>query len=138
MELYPGSTMKSSFFHTNDDAMKLYHSNVDVSNVVVWKNDNGPVFQWGWNYRNTENVKVDGTTVVHSLMNNSGATNTCVFNSSPHWNGGAFDYSDPSTTLKNWTISNTVVEGSVNCGFRIYALSNMENFKIINFVEWTA
>ena len=133
MELYPGSSMKSSFFHTNDDAMKLYHSNVDVSNVVVWKNDNGPVFQWGWNYRNTENVKVDGTTVVHSLMNNSGATNTCVFNSSPHWNGGAFDYSDPSTTLKNWTISNTVVEGSVNCGFRIYALSNMENFKIINF-----
>jgi hypothetical protein len=47
LEMYRGSTLHNSFFHSNDDVIKLYHSNVKVDNTVIWKNENGPVFQWG-------------------------------------------------------------------------------------------
>ena len=39
--------MNSSFFDANDDALKLYHSNLTVNDIVVWKSENGPVIQLG-------------------------------------------------------------------------------------------
>lgn len=47
IELYRGSSMKHTFFHSNDDVIKLYHSSVDVGDTVIWKNENGPVIQMG-------------------------------------------------------------------------------------------
>jgi hypothetical protein len=47
IELYRGSTMKNTFFNANDDVLKIYHSDVSIDNTVVWKNENGPVIQWG-------------------------------------------------------------------------------------------
>ncbi|KAK9350152.1 glycoside hydrolase [Lipomyces doorenjongii] len=45
LELYANS---NSFFHANDDVIKLFHSDSSSSNVVIWKGENGPVFQFGW------------------------------------------------------------------------------------------
>lgn len=128
------STLKNSFFHANDDVFKLYHSKVGLTNNVVWKGQNGPVFQWGWKPRNVDNVNVTGTDIIHSRMfSHDVAQNTCVFNSAKHWDrkmASRTDLADPSTTVSNLTFTSTRVEGSVNCAIRVYALSNTENITI--------
>lgn len=135
IELYSGSTMSNTFFHSNDDVLKMYHSDVTVKNTVIWKNENGPVIQWGWVPRDIDDVHVDNTDVIHNRMYWKDVKyNTCVFNSSSDWQDmGATDTADPTTTVKNMTFTNTRVEGAVNCGIRIFALSNMQNIVIDGF-----
>lgn len=139
LELYTGSTMRSTFFHANDDVLKLYHSNVSVKDTVVWKGQNGPVVQWGWEPRNIDGVSVDGTAVIHNRMfSRDVAHNTCVFNSSTHWNANDPAPADSSKTVRNMTFTNTTVEGSVNCAIRIWAQSNTENIEIkgLHIDQW--
>lgn len=128
------STLKNSFFHANDDVFKLYHSKVDLTNNVVWKGQNGPVFQWGWKPRNVDDVAVTDTKIIHSRMfSRDVAQNSCVFNSAKHWDSqtaNRTDLADPSKTVSNLTFKNTHVEGSVNCAIRLYALSSTENVTI--------
>ncbi|QPL04639.1 MULTISPECIES: glucodextranase DOMON-like domain-containing protein [Actinomyces] len=135
IEMYSGSTMSHTFFHANDDVLKLYHSGVNVNDTVVWKNENGPVIQWGWTPRNIDGVNVDSTAVIHNRMYSGGVGyNTCVFNSSTHWQDmGSRTTADPATTVRNMRFTNTTVEGGVNCAMRIYALSDMENIEIDGF-----
>ena len=132
LELYRGTTLANSFFHANDDAIKLYHSHVRVRNTVVWKNENGPVFQWGWTPRDVEDVVVDGTSVIHNRMYwNDQKRNTCIINSaSSYLDGNASDTADTTHTIRDLTISNTHVEGMANCAMRIYPLQNLERITI--------
>lgn len=140
IELYPDSVMKATFFHANDDVLKLYHSNVTISDTVIWKNENGPVFQWGWVPRDVRDVTVSDTDIIHNRMYWKDVKyNTCVFNSSTHWEDmNATDRADLATTVKNLTFTNTRVEGAVNCAIRVFALSNTENIEIDGFHidEW--
>lgn len=135
LELYRGSRMRHTFFHANDDVLKLYHSDVSVKDTVIWKNENGPVVQWGWTPRNIDRISVDQTNIIHNRMYfNSIGCNTCIFNSSSSWQDmNATNTADPGTTIKNLTFTNTRVEGMTNCAIRIYALSNMQNVVIKNF-----
>lgn len=131
LELYRGTTLKNSFFQSNDDTIKLYHSNVTVDNTVIWKGENGPVFQWGWSPRNVENVSVSNTDIIHNRMYwNDQKSNTCVFNESPSWTDtSATNTADLSDTVQNFTFTNTNVEGMVNCAIRMYAAQNTKNIK---------
>ncbi|MFE4078164.1 family 49 glycosyl hydrolase [Paenarthrobacter sp. YIM B13468] len=147
IELYNGSTMKNTFFHANDDVLKLYHSDVTIDNTVIWKNENGPVIQWGWTPRTIDNVKVSNTTVIHNRMYWKDVKyNTCILNSSSHWmDMGATNTADPATTVKNISFDNITVEGMTNCAIRDYALSNTENIDIKNLridawngLDWTS
>jgi len=141
IELYKNSTLNNSFFHANDDVLKMYHNNTSATNTVIWKNENGPVIQWGWIPRNLENVKVKDTYVIHSRMWwKDKKTNTCVINASSHWEDpNSTTRADPNTWVKNIMIENTYVEGEVNCAIRIYSLSSMENIHIKNLKidAWT-
>lgn len=141
IELYTNSTLTNSFFHANDDVLKMYHNNTSATNTVIWKNENGPVIQWGWVPRNLQNIKVKDTYVIHSRMWwKDKKTNTCVINASSHWEDpNSTTRADPNTWVKNITIENTYVEGQVNCAIRIYALSSMENIYIKNLKidAWT-
>ncbi len=132
IEPYTGSTVEDTFFHSNDDVLKLYHSNVSIDNTVVWKDENGPVIQWGWSPRQVSDVSVSNTDVIHNRMYwKDEKYNTCVINSSSSYlDMGATNTADTTKTYKNLTISDTNVEGMVNCALRIYALQNMENIKI--------
>lgn len=134
IELYRGSTMKNTFFNANDDVLKLYHSDVQIENTVIWKNENGPVIQWGWTPRNVENVVVKDTTVIHNRMYWEDVKyNTCILNSSSHWEDmGSTKRADPTTTVKNIQFDGITVEGMTNCAIRIYALSNTENIHVKN------
>lgn len=135
LELYTNGKMKNTFFHSNDDVLKLYHDNVNINNTVIWKNENGPVMQWGWSPRNINNVRVANTYVIHNKMYWTDVKgNTCIINSSPSWST-----TDPSfgpnngTSIANIVFENLHVEGTTNCAIRIYALSNTKGIHIKNF-----
>ena len=140
IEIYPHGTMKNTFFHANDDVLKMYHDDVNIENTVIWKNENGPVIQWGWTPRNIDGVTVANTDIIHNRMYWKDVKyNTCVFNSSSHYEDmGATDRADLSTTVQNMTFTDTRVEGAVNCAVRIFALSNTENINIDDLAidEW--
>ena len=102
LEIYPHGTMKNTFFHANDDVLKMYHDDVTIENTVIWKNENGPVVQWGWTPRNIDGVSVTNTDIIHNRMYWKDVKyNTCVFNSSSHYEDmGATDRADLSTTVQ--------------------------------------
>ncbi|MEU0086202.1 family 49 glycosyl hydrolase [Streptomyces sp. NPDC006274] len=134
IELYRGSTMKNTFFNANDDVLKMYHSDVDIDNTVIWKNENGPVIQWGWTPRSIDNVRVRNTHVIHNRMYWKDVKyNTCILNSSSHWQDmDSTAKADPSTWVKNMTFENITVEGMTNCAIRVFALSSTENIHVKN------
>jgi hypothetical protein len=134
IELYNNGTMKNTFFHSNDDVLKIYHSNLSIDNTVIWKNENGPVIQWGWAPHNIDNVNVTNTHVIHNKMYWSDVKgNTCILNSAPSWSA-----TDPlaapntGTTVRNLKFENLDVEGMTNCAIRLYALSNTDTVHIKN------
>ncbi|WP_265523403.1 glucodextranase DOMON-like domain-containing protein [Oerskovia flava] len=132
IELYDGGRMRNTFFHANDDVLKMYHSDVHIENTVIWKNENGPVIQWGWTPRDIEDVTVINTDIIHNRMYwKDTKYNTCIFNSSSHWEDmGATDRADTATTVKNMRFTDTRVEGATNCALRVFALSNTQNVEI--------
>ena len=140
IELYDAGRMQNTFFHANDDVLKMYHNDVQIENTVIWKNENGPVIQWGWTPREIDGVTVTNTDIIHNRMYWKDVKyNTCVFNSSSHWQDmGATDRADITTTVQNMTFIDTRVEGALNCGIRVFALSDTENINIDGFTvdEW--
>ncbi|TCD54422.1 dextranase [Alloscardovia theropitheci] len=140
LDLHTGSTMRDTFFHANDDVIKLYHDNVKSKNVVIWKNENGPIFQWGWVGRNINNVHVENTEIIHSRMYWGGNSNMCVFNSAGDlWGGSHKESPAPNYWVQNMTFKNTRVEGTLNCGIRIDNQGSMKNVTIDGFYvdDWT-
>ncbi|WP_333812138.1 glucodextranase DOMON-like domain-containing protein [Timonella senegalensis] len=135
IELYAGGEMRNTFFHANDDVLKMYHSDTKINDTVIWKNENGPVIQFGWTPRDVRNVEVTDTNVIHNRMYwKDSKYNTCVVNSSTHWEDmGATDRADVTTTIQDVRIVNTRVEGELNCGVRWYALSNVRNVELDGF-----
>jgi hypothetical protein len=114
--------------------LKMYHSDVTIDNTVVWKNENGPVIQWGWTPRTIDNVVVTNTHVIHNRMYWKDVKyNTCILNSSSHWTDmGSTTTADPNAWVRNMRFENITVEGMTNCAVRIYALSSTENIHIKN------
>jgi hypothetical protein len=132
IELYSNSTMKNTFFHANDDVLKMYHNNTHVENTVIWKNENGPVIQWGWSPRDQANVHVKDTYVIHNKMYWKDVKgNTCVLNAAPSWSD-TYAPPNPNRTVKNLFFENIHVEGMTNCAIRLYALANTENVHVKN------
>jgi hypothetical protein len=132
IELYSNGSMKNTFFHANDDVLKMYHNNTKVENTVIWKNENGPVIQWGWSPRNLQNVHVKDTYVIHNKMYwKDVKSNTCVLNAAPSWSDRDAP-PNPGTTVSNLYFENIHVEGTANCALRLYALSNTESVHIKN------
>jgi hypothetical protein len=132
LELYPGSALTSSFFHANDDVLKLYASNLTVNDIVVWKPENGPVIQWGWAPRNIDGVHVDGVDVIHNRMYLS-SHNSCIINSARQYlDPLSGNLADPTSWVKNLLLENIRSEGMNLCAMRLYALSSWERIHIKN------
>jgi hypothetical protein len=130
IELYSNSSMKNTFFHANDDVLKMYHNNTQVENTVIWKNENGPVIQWGWSPRDQANVHVKDTYVIHNKMYWKDVKgNTCVLNAAPSWSD-TYAPPNPNRTVKNLFFENIQVEGMTNCAIRLYALANTESVHV--------
>ena len=131
LELYKGSSLRNSFLHSNDDVIKLYHSDVSVDNNVIWKVENGPVFQWGWGPRTISRIQVSNTDVIHNRMWWRWTKNHCIFNSSPSIiDVDSTATADTTQEMTDVSFVNTNVEGMVNCVIRIYALEGMKRVTI--------
>lgn len=131
-ELYEGSSLENSFLHANDDVLKLYASDVNVANVVVWKGDNGPVFQWGWIPRDVTGVRVNGVDVIHNRMHRS-SHNSCILNSARHYRDTDSDrLADPGKRVMDMSFQNVRSEGANLCAMRLYALSSWESIRVEN------
>lgn len=132
IELYSGSRMRGTFFHANDDVLKLYHSDVRIEDTVIWKNENGPVVQWGWGPRDVSDVVVRDTAVIHNRMGwKDVKNNTCILNSSSHWEDmEATDRADPDSWVRDIRFEGIEVEGMVNCAFRVHAMASTEGVRV--------
>ena len=133
MENYPNSHVHDVFYHSNDDTLKTYYSNVLIERVIVWKATTAPTIQFGWYSRNLTNVTVDSVDIIHSRYNSN--------NSHPSLIGAnqiyGVDESDTATadlsnTISNITFSNLRSEGISGDLFRIVPLANIENLLIEN------
>jgi hypothetical protein len=104
LEIYSGSIIQNTFFHSNDDVLKIYHSDIIVKNIVIWKNENGPVIQWGWSPRTISNITVDQIDIIHNrIWWEDIKHNTCIINSATY-------YADTESTTQSITIKNLWIE----------------------------
>ncbi|KAH8657655.1 glycoside hydrolase [Xylariales sp. PMI_506] len=131
--LYPGSSVQATFYHSGDDTIKTYGSNVSVSDVVVWKGKTAPIIQFGWASRNLDNITVTEIDVIHMRYSSNGSHPSII---------GAnqvYDYAETETDtadLENWVtnvyLGNIRAEGIGGNLMRICTLANYENFTIEN------
>ncbi len=99
--LYPNSgRIEHSFIHNNDDTLKMYESGMVARNIVVWKEDNGPVVQWGWWPRQLSNILVEDIFVIHNSFDWNG-----IIDAYDNHTGGG---SDPSLNIENFVVKNVI------------------------------
>lgn len=122
-QLYAG-VAEDIFWHANDDAIKLYHSNVEARNIIVWKVHNDPIIQMGWTPRDINNVTLSNVHVIHSrwFKSETGVPSS-IIGASPY-------YTDPKLVDENRTISatinNLVCEGKCPALLRIAPMNNYQ------------
>ncbi|KAG9942352.1 Isopullulanase complexed with Isopanose, partial [Aureobasidium melanogenum] len=138
MEAYPGSVYQDIFYHTNDDTIKVYYSDVSISNVLVQKATTAPVIQFGWASRNLSNIQVDNVNLIHSRWNSNGSnpgligSNNVYDPSTTSTSATNFSTADTHSTAQDITFSNIRAEGISGPLMRIYALENFSNITISN------
>ncbi|KAK9491661.1 family 49 glycosyl hydrolase [Lipomyces doorenjongii] len=134
LEVYANSIVENSFFHSNDDVLKLYHSDTSLSNIVIWKSENGPVFQVGWAPRNIINITVDDVDIIHNrIWWEDLKVNTCLINQAPSaTDTSSITTADTTQTIQDLTFNNVRSEGMNMCFIRIWALSNLYNVNVNN------
>lgn len=131
--LYSGSDVADTFYHSSDDTIKTYGSNITVRDVVVWKGKTAPTIQFGWASRNLSNITVDGVDIIH-MKYNSNASHPSLIGANQ-----LYDY--PETQTNTADLANTVRDvffGNIRaegiCGnlMRIVPLANFVNVVIGN------
>ncbi len=133
IELYKNGSLSNSFFHANDDVIKLYHSKIRAQDIVVWKGENGPVLQFGWASRNINNIHVENIDVIHNRIYwKDQKSNTCLINSTDLYSSTplAQDKISLANTVSDLDIINFRSEGKNHCAMRLMALSNWNNIHI--------
>lgn len=135
LELYKGGRMEHAFIHSNDDVLKIYHSDLKIEDVVVWKGENGPVVQFGWVPRDMENIHVKDVSVIHNRMYWQDIKhNHCIINSARHYEEpGSEDTAHSGSWIRNVFLENIRSEGMNLCAMRLFALANWENIHIKDF-----
>lgn len=120
-QIYAG-TVKDCFWHVNDDAIKLYHSNSNIKDVTIWKCHNDPVIQMGWKPRGVSGVTIKGLSVIHTrYFKSETGVPSAIIGASPNYQSQKFV--DTSRTISG-EISDITCEGRCPALFRIAPLQN--------------
>ncbi|KAJ9656631.1 hypothetical protein H2201_008480, partial [Coniosporium apollinis] len=118
-QMYPHGVVHHVFYHVNDDAIKVYYSDVSVSNITVWKGHNDPIIQMGWSVRNVSNVTIDTLNVIHTrYIKSETYVPSSIIGASPFYASGFM------------TVSNVVCEGLCPALLRITPLQSYKDFVI--------
>ncbi|KAL9114673.1 MAG: hypothetical protein Q9227_001351 [Pyrenula ochraceoflavens] len=134
LENYPGSHVSNVFYHSNDDTIKTYYSNVVIENVVVWKGTTAPTVQFGWSSRDISNITVQNIDIIHSRYINNDS-HPALIGSHQLYDTSNPDATDTATitnTISNFALRNLRSEGISGNLFLITPLQNLNNFTIEN------
>ncbi|KAI1321096.1 dextranase precursor [Xylariaceae sp. FL0255] len=131
--LYAGSDVSNTFYHSGDDTIKVYGSDITVENVVVWKTKTAPIIQFGWAARDTENVLVDGVDAIHMRYSSNGSHPSILgANQIYGYAETQTNTADRSLTMRNATFRNIRAEGIGGNLMRIVPLTNYDSVLIEN------
>lgn len=131
--LYKGSSIRDTFYHSGDDTIKTYGSNVLVENVVVWKGKTAPIIQYGWASRNIHNITVNGVDVIHMRYSSNGSHPSIIGANQVYGISESLsNNADLSKTMSNVYFGNIRAEGIGGNLMRICPLSNYKNFTLEN------
>ena len=70
---FAGSIVAHCFIWANDDSIKPYADDLEISDCVVWQLNNGAVIQLGWGNDKAANVAIRRVDVLHAEWNNDAA-----------------------------------------------------------------
>ncbi|KAL2278163.1 hypothetical protein FJTKL_14588 [Diaporthe vaccinii] len=131
--LHTGSSVRDTFYHSGDDTIKTYGSNITVRDVVVWKGKTAPVIQFGWLSRNLSNITVDGVDVIH-MKYSSNASHPSIIGANQVYGYSEDDTStaDLDNTVRDVFFGNIRAEGIGGNLMRIVPLAHYENITIEN------
>lgn len=131
--LHTGSSVRDTFYHSGDDTIKTYGSNITVRDVVVWKGKTAPVIQFGWRSRDLSNITVDGVDVVH-MKYSSNASHPSIIGANQVYGYPEDDTStaDLGNTVRDVFFGNIRAEGIGGNLMRIVPLAHYENITVEN------
>ncbi|KAJ4419491.1 hypothetical protein N0V82_004936 [Gnomoniopsis sp. IMI 355080] len=131
--LYTGSRVADTFYHSNDDTIKTYGSNITVSDVVVWKGKTAPTIQFGWASRNISNVTVDGIDIIH-MKYNSNESHPSIIGANQLYDvpETQTNTADLCSTIRDVYFGNIRAEGISGNLMRIVPLANFVNVTVEN------
>lgn len=112
--VYDNSTVSNCFVWANDDNIKVYRPNIQVSDCVLWQLNNGGAIQLSWGNANASNVTISRTDILHGEWNNDAVNRgviSCV--------GDKFAAGNMSGSQQNFLIDDLVTETPVPLIFRI-------------------
>ncbi|KAI0449359.1 dextranase [Xylaria acuta] len=131
--LYSGSSIHDVFYHSGDDTIKTYGSDITVQNIVVWKTKTAPIVQYGWAARNMENVLVDGIDVIHMHYSSNGSHPSIIgANQVFGAQETEANTADLSRTVRNVTFRNIRANGVGGNLMRIVPLTNYDGVTLEN------
>jgi len=134
LQIYPNSHIRDVFYHSGDDTIKTYYSNVRAERIVVWKTNNAPIIQMGWYSRNIANISVDQVDVIHSRYQGGSEyyPRALVGCAASYEDPTATDTANTRNTITNYTVSNIRSEGISPALVGMNLMSNLDRFRIIN------
>ncbi|KAJ5289245.1 uncharacterized protein N7443_009498 [Penicillium atrosanguineum] len=139
LEMYPGSYVHDVFYHSGDDVIKTWCSDVTAERITVWKTTDAPIVQFGWWYENKTNIVVNDVDVIHSRVFRNelnGKAGRGVFGSTTFASDSMNDVwgntSDSTLGTSLMSLSNFRCEGIHPGLFRIDPLMNYDNVLMEN------
>jgi hypothetical protein len=131
--LYPGSVVHDTFYHSGDDTIKTYGSDISVRDVIVWKGKTAPIIQYGWAARDLNNITVDGVDVIHMKYSSNGSHPSIIgANQVYDVPETQTDTADLTKSVSDVYFGNIRAEGIGGNLMRICPLANYDNVVIEN------
>ena len=134
IEMYSNSHVRDIFYHSSDDTIKTYYSNILAERITVWKTNNAPILQFGWYQRNLTNITVDSVDVIHSryISQSANYPRALVGSSGSYLNPASTSNANIYSHISSFTVSNWRSEGISPALLGINPLENIDNFNITN------
>lgn len=129
---YTDSKVSHCFIWANDDAIKVYLSNIVWSDIVVWQLNNGGIIQMSWGRTQSFDCKISRVDILHAEWVKAGfnaALLSCVGN----------HYKEPNrySLQQNWLIEDVVTENPVPVVFGVnpdeFSANDVRNITLKNW-----
>jgi len=129
---YANSKVSHCFIWANDDAIKVYQSNITWSDIVVWQLNNGGVIQISWGRTQAYNCHISRVDVLRAEWVKQGfnaALLSCV--------GNHYHEANRYSIQKDWIIEDVVTENPIPVIFGInpddFSPNDIRNFTLKNW-----